>query len=289
MIVRRGRSARTLVVVGFTRGQSGAEQTEILAEHLRKSFGSREVIRDVGISIPCGQTVAIVGASGSGKTVLLDLLTGLIKPDSGRVQVADHSQAGAPLVELGKLDWEALDRVRLHWAVVFQRNALFSGTVFDNIALWLREHTDMSEPDIDARVRKSLEAAALDVGDVLRKNRDELSGGMAKRVAIARAIAVEPVVIFYDEPTTGLDPVISARIHELIFRVHGHGVRGTPRTSIIVTHDKDLLRRIQPRVIMLHNGAVAFDGAYHEFEKSEIAPAVAYLREMPVLQSRSGH
>lgn len=264
--------------------------SEICAQNLRKSFGQRVILRDINIDIRRGQMIAIVGASGSGKTVLLDLLTGLLKPDSGRVLVADHSRAGAPLVDVNTLDWEGLDNVRLHWSVVFQRNALFTGTVFDNIALWLREHTPLSEEQIESRVRRSLEAVALDVGDVIYKSRDELSGGMAKRVAIARAIAVEPVVIFYDEPTTGLDPVISARIHELIFNAHHLPVRGgiSPRTSIIVTHDKDLLRRIQPRIIMLHDRGIIFDGTYQQFEESELGPAVAYLREMPVLQGRTG-
>jgi phospholipid/cholesterol/gamma-HCH transport system ATP-binding protein len=262
--------------------------TEICAQRLRKWFGHRVVLRDINIDIRRGEMVAIVGASGTGKTVLLDLLTGLLKPSAGRVLVADHSQPDAPLVDLGTLDQDGLDRVRLNWSVVFQRNALFTGTVYDNIALWLREHTDMSEEQIGDRVRRSLEAVALDVGDVINKSRDELSGGMAKRVAIARAIAVEPVVIFYDEPTTGLDPVISAHIHELIYRAHHLPVRGgvSPRTSLIVTHDKDLLRRIQPRIIMLHDRGVIFDGSYSGFEESRLAPAVEYLREMPVLQGR---
>lgn len=271
--------------------QSGSALLELSAQRLCKSFGSREVLREVSLDILRGDTVAIVGASGSGKTVLLDLLTGLLKPDSGRVLAADHSRPGAPMVDIDSLDWEGLDSVRLHWAVVFQRNALFTGTVHDNIALWLREHTTMSEEAIEQRVRQSLEAVALDVDDVIEKSRDELSGGMAKRVAIARAIAVEPTVIFYDEPTTGLDPVISAHIHELIFRAHRLPVRdagedSSPRTSIIVTHDKDLLRRIQPRIVMLHDRHVIFDGSYSEFEESQLGPAVAYLREMPVLQGR---
>jgi len=151
---------------------------------------------------------------------MLDILTGLMKPDAGRVLVADHSKPGAPLRDLWTLGPEELDSVRLHWSIVFQRNALFTGTVYDNIALWLREHTDMPEEAIAQRVRESLRAAALDPDDVMYKDRDELSGGMAKRVAIARAIAVRPMVIFYDEPTTGLDPVISAAIHDLIFKNH---------------------------------------------------------------------
>jgi phospholipid/cholesterol/gamma-HCH transport system ATP-binding protein len=260
---------------------------ELRAERLVKGFGRRIVLDNINLEVRRADILAIVGASGSGKTVMLDLLTGLLKPDNGHILVADHSREGSPLVELNALDWQGLDDVRLHWAVVFQRNALFSGTVSDNIALWLREHTGMSEEEIEARVRESISAAALDVEDVLHKNRDELSGGMAKRVAIARAIAVDPALIFYDEPTTGLDPVISAQIHELIFNMHQRPrAGGLARTSIVVTHDKELLRRLQPRIVMLHHGQIVFDGPYGEFVESSIEPAVEYLREMPVLHAR---
>lgn len=264
-----------------------SQPVEIRGEHISKGFNGHPVLRDITIEIKRGQIVAIVGASGSGKTVTLDILTGLMKPDEGRVLVADHSRHGAPLVDLASLDWDGLDRVRLHWAVVFQKNALFSGSVKDNIALWLREHTRMSEEEIDRRVRESIQAAALDVDSVINKNRDELSGGMAKRVAVARAIAVDPVLIFYDEPTTGLDPIISGHIHELIYNVHHRpSDDGSPRTSVIVTHDKELLRRLQPRVIMLHEGEVCFDGPYENFGLPGCEPATEYLRTMPVLHGR---
>lgn len=259
---------------------------EIRTEGVRKAFGEQVVLRGSDLELLCGQIVAVVGASGSGKTVLLDIMTGLMRPDAGRVLVADHSRPGAPVRDLWTLTPEELDGVRLHWSIVFQRNALFTGTVYDNIALWLREHTDLSEEQIGRRVRESLKAAALAPDDVMKKDRDELSGGMAKRVAIARAIAVRPKVIFYDEPTTGLDPVISAAIHELIFKNHHEHPTGEVRTTIVVTHDKDLLRRVRPRVVMLHQGGVAFDGTYEEFTESENPVAQEYLRQMPVLQAR---
>jgi phospholipid/cholesterol/gamma-HCH transport system ATP-binding protein len=263
---------------------------EIRAEHLRKAFGEQIVLDDVGLEIARGQIVALVGASGTGKTVLLDILTGLVPADSGTILVADHDRDGAPLVDLSTLDVDGLDAIRMHWAVVFQRNALFSGTVFDNIALWFREHTELPEEQIAQRIRQSLAAASLDPDEVINKNRDELSGGMAKRVAIARAISVEPAVIFYDEPTTGLDPVISGHIHELIFGVHNRplpqAMGPRARTSIIVTHDKELLRRLRPRVIMLYERGIVFDGPYDEFATNGPPPAQEYLRAMPVLHSR---
>lgn len=262
---------------------------EIRAEGIAKSFGEQAVLRGVSLEVPRGQMVAIVGASGTGKTVLLDILTALMPPSAGRVWAADHSREGAPLVDLYAISPDELDDLRLHWSVVFQRNALFTGSVYNNIALWLREHTPMPEPEIERRVRDSLKAAALDVDDVIHKDRDELSGGMAKRVAIARAIAVRPRVIFYDEPTTGLDPIISAQIHELIFCTHHQPPDKTARTTLIVTHDKDLLRRVRPRVVMLHQGEIAFDGSYEAFTESDNPIAEEYLRAMPVLQGRERH
>jgi phospholipid/cholesterol/gamma-HCH transport system ATP-binding protein len=253
---------------------------ELEAIQLAKEFDGREVIRSINLAVARGQLLAIVGGSGSGKTVLLHMLAGLLAPTRGTVLVADHSHPEVPLVNLHAAGESLRDQIRLHWAVVFQRNALLSGSVYDNVALLLREHTTLSEPEIDARVRESLAAAALDVDSVLYKDRDELSGGMAKRVAIARAIAIRPKVIFYDEPTTGLDPVVAGLIHDLLWKTHA----GNARTSLIVTHDRDLLRRLRPRVVMLHEGRLAFDGEYDAFTTAPGPPA-EYLRAMPVLHA----
>ncbi len=289
---------------------------EIIAEGLEKAFGERRVLNGVSLRVNAGELVAIVGASGSGKTVLLDHLTGLMQPDAGRVLVADHgSSKDAPatdgstggaapaMIDLSTASEDDLDRVRLSWAIVFQRNALFSGTVYSNIALWLREHTRMSDAAIRQRVRGALGAVQLDVDDVIDKDRDSLSGGMAKRVAIARAIAVEPRVLFYDEPTTGLDPKVCAHIHDLIFEMHHredvpasptNGPTNGPtnaaartRTSIVITHDRDMLRRIRPTIIMIDSGRVVFDGSYEAFTASDVPEAVEYLRLMPELHARA--
>ena len=267
--------------------QPAAQAAELRTEQLAKAFNGRVVLRGIDLEVGRGEIVAIVGASGSGKTVMLDCLLRLLEVTSGRVFAADHGRKGSPLVEITHAREGVLQRIRLHWAVVFQRNALFSGTVYDNIALLLREHQDMPEAEILRRARESLAACALDVDDVLYKDRDELSGGMAKRVAIARAIAIDPAVLFYDEPTTGLDPVVSGNIHELIWDMHRRP-RGNreQRTTVIVTHDKELLRRLSPRIVMLHKGEICYDGDYQHFGKADCMPAKEYLREMPVLHGR---
>lgn len=260
---------------------------ELRAETLRKEYDGRVVLEDVDMEVGRGEFVAIVGGSGSGKTVLLHLLSALTPPTKGRAFAADHSREGAPLIDLNAATQEELENVRLHWGFVFQRNALFTGSVFDNVALLLREHSSLTEAQIDARVRQSLKDAALDVGDVIDKDRDELSGGMAKRVAIARAIAIDPAMVFYDEPTTGLDPVIGGHIHELIWNLHNRKTEaGVKRTSLVVTHDRDLLRRIQPRVVMLADGKVVFKGAYDQFAAQTSGPPFEYLRAMPVLHAK---
>lgn len=264
--------------------QPGGPGVELRTEQLAKSFDGRAVLRGVDLEVDRGQIVAIVGASGSGKTVLLDCVVRLLEVSGGRVFAADHGRAESPLVEITHAGERVLQQIRMHWAVVFQRNALFSGSVYENIALLLREHTRLGEAAIMQRAKESLGACALDVDDVLHKDRDELSGGMAKRVAIARAIAIDPAVIFYDEPTTGLDPVVSGSIHELIWDMH-HKPRATgeQRTTVIVTHDKELLRRLSPRVVMLHRGEICYDGDYEHFGETDCQPAIEYLREMPVL------
>lgn len=257
-------------------------------EDLHKSFNEKPVLTGVSFEVARGEILAIVGGSGCGKTVLLNHIIGNLAPDQGRVLVADFSQDDAPLVDLNAIDPDHLDRVRRHWAVVFQRNALFSGSVYDNIALWFREHLQTPEPEILERARKALDAVGFKGDDsILHKDRDELSGGMAKRVAVARALAIEPVLLFYDEPTAGLDPAHAKQIHHLICDTHESSRADSRRqTTLIITHDKDLLRRLSPRVLMLHKGAVFFDGPYEAFEQSDSPIIRPYFELMQALQLR---
>jgi phospholipid/cholesterol/gamma-HCH transport system ATP-binding protein len=272
--------------------ESGGESTprvEIRAEAVYKSFGDNPVLRGLDLEIAAGELVAIVGGSGSGKTVLLRHFLGDFQPDRGRIWVADHEAPDGGLVDLATLDGEGMDRLRRHWAVVFQGNALFPGTVYENIALALREVKGLPESEIRNRADDVLRAVGLDVSRVLDLDRRQLSGGMARRVGIARALALEPMLIFYDEPTSGLDPHLAHQIHDLIAEAHARPRGSGRRTSVMITHDKDLLYRLQPRVIMLNEGRVWFDGTYEAVRQSDSPVIRPYFGLMPALHQRVGH
>jgi phospholipid/cholesterol/gamma-HCH transport system ATP-binding protein len=261
---------------------------EILVEGLYKSFGHNQVLRGIDLCINRGEMVALVGASGSGKTVLLKHMMGIFQPDRGSVCVADHESEGSPLVDLATLNEAGMDRLRRHWAAVFQKNALFSGTVYDNVALGLYDVKGATDAEIGAKVHEVMEAVGLSFEEVARMDRDQISGGMAKRVAIARALALDPVLMFYDEPTTGLDPARSQQIQDLITNVHRRRTDlAVERTTVIVTHDTALLGRIKPRIVMLHEGTILFNGDLNAF-LSSASPAVRpYIETMPQLHLRN--
>jgi len=255
---------------------------EIQIEGLSKAFGEHRVLRGIGLEVKHGELVAFVGGSGCGKTVLLNHILGQLEPDEGEVRVADHERDGAPLVDLSSLSPADVDVLHTHWGVVFQMNALFSGTVFDNIRLWLHEIKHLEDEDIIPIARRVLVAVALDDSDdFLDTDINSLSGGMAKRLAVARALSMNPEAIFYDEPTTGLDPTSAAQIQDLILETHERDA-GRQRTTIIITHDKDLLNRLQPRTVMLYEGKVFFDGPFDDFAASTSPIIRPYFDLMPV-------
>ena len=261
---------------------------EIRIQGLHKAFGAHKVLCGVDLDVRRGEMVAFVGGSGCGKTVLLNHILGQLEPDAGRVRVADHDLDGAPLVDLAEMTGAECDRLHTHWGVVFQRNALFSGTVEGNIDLWLDEIKHMDDAEMRAIAKRVLTAVALDNDDAfLATDVNELSGGMAKRLAVARALAQTPNVIFYDEPTTGLDPTSAAQIQDLIVATHEDGTTQR-RTTVIITHDKDLLNRLQPRTMMLHEGLVHFDGPFCDFAQSKSAIIRPYFELMPVFQRGKG-
>jgi phospholipid/cholesterol/gamma-HCH transport system ATP-binding protein len=259
---------------------------EVQIENLCKSFGSHRVLNGINLEVRSGEMLALVGGSGNGKSTLLRQVIGLDHPDEGRVLVADHEEKGSPLVDLAKLRNAGVESLARHWGVVFQGNALLSGqTVEFNIGLPLREVQDLDESTVRTRVQTVLREVALDPDKDLALTTDQLSGGMAKRVAIARALAVDPILLLYDEPTTGLDPQVAETIQDLIGSVHrGKTAAGFARATLIITHDKDLLFRLQPRVIMLDAGRIIFDGTYEDFGRSDSPAIRPYFDLMPTLQ-----
>ncbi len=267
---------------------NGDAFVEIEVEALSKSFDGRPVLRGVDLEIRRGSFIALVGPSGCGKTVLLNLILGLLVPDAGRILVAAGDTPGARLVDLAGLDGQQRSRIYGRWAVVFQKNALFSGSVRDNIGLWLREVRDLGDDAITPIARAALTAVGLPCTDsFLEISVYSLSGGMAKRLAIARALAMDPDCLFYDEPTSGLDPLTASQIQDLLLATHsGPTVGQGRRTTVMVTHDKDLLSRLRPRTVMLHEGRVFFDGPFEAFAASTSPVIRPYFELMPILHQR---
>ncbi len=261
---------------------------EIIIDDLHKSFGSHPVLSGVNLKIRRGELVAIVGGSGCGKTVLLKTITGHFSPDFGRVMIADHEAQNSPLCDVAKLSDDQLDQLRVHWAVVFQRNALLSGSVYFNLAFWPKEIKEMTDAQIMPLARKALLDVGLNPDQIMNSDRESLSGGMAKRLAIARALVMDPVLVFYDEPTSGLDPEMCGTIHSLIDSTHrAMPGLGVARTSVVVTHDTELLRRLAPRIVMLHAGKVFFDGPFEEFQTRTDPQIKPYVQQMAALHARN--
>ncbi len=245
----------------------------IQVRSLQKSFGTREVLRGVSFEIRDGETVAIIGQSGCGKSVLLKHIIGLLKPDAGDVVVDGVSISKAPLPEL--------ERVRRNIGFLFQGSALFdSMTVAENITLGLREHGERDREKLTRITKEKL--ALVGLRGIEHAMPSELSGGMKKRVALARALATEPHYMFYDEPTTGLDPVTSDQIDALIQDLTGQ----LHVTSLIVTHDLFTVERIAERVIFIHEGRIYFDGIPSAFARSTDPIARQFLERYrtPVTQ-----
>jgi phospholipid/cholesterol/gamma-HCH transport system ATP-binding protein len=210
---------------------------------VHKAFDGNHVLRGVDLVVRAGESLTIIGGSGTGKSVLLRLIIGLVKPDAGQILLE-----GINIVPMRETE---LLRVRRRVGMVFQGSALFDSlSVGENVAFALREHTDSDEETIAARVREALGLVGL--GAIERMDPADLSGGMKKRVAVARAIALPPSILLYDEPTTGLDPTNVEKITDLILELKTRmGV-----TSVVVTHDMPSALKVSDRVAMLHQGRI---------------------------------
>jgi phospholipid/cholesterol/gamma-HCH transport system ATP-binding protein len=243
----------------------GASGAFFRVEQLHKSFGSKEVLRGIDLSIQRGETMVILGASGSGKSVLLRHIIGLHKPEAGTVWVEEE--------EITAFSEDRLKDVRKKVGMLFQGGALFdSMNVFENVAFPLVEHTDCDEQTIRERVCEKLSLVELeDVGALMPA---DLSGGMRKRVALARAIVLEPEGILYDEPTTGLDPITAHHINRLIRGLQSRlGV-----TSVVVTHDIESALFVADRIAYLLEGEMRFVGTVEEARRSQEPSLQLFLR-----------
>ncbi|MDX1583187.1 MAG: ABC transporter ATP-binding protein [Thermoanaerobaculia bacterium] len=231
------------------------QRTMIELQDIRKSFGEKQVLRGVSVEVSRGESLVIVGASGTGKSVTLKHIIGLLRPDEGRVVID-----GVDLWELSSVE---LNRIRRKFGMSFQEGALFdSMNVYENIAFPLRRQTKMKEDEIRERVRECLDLVHLDA--VEEKRPSELSGGMRRRVGFARAISLEPEILLFDEPTTGLDPVISDVIGDLIKEMD----ETLHATAVTITHDMKIAFKIADRIAMIHQGEIIERGSVEEFRNS---------------------
>jgi phospholipid/cholesterol/gamma-HCH transport system ATP-binding protein len=224
--------------------------------HIFKRFGWLEVLNDISLEIEAGKCLVIIGASGSGKSVMLKNIVGLLKPDRGEVWFSGQ--------RIDNLPERPLMKVRQRFGFLFQQGALFDSiNVAQNVAFPLVEHSAKKSDEIAEIVKHKLRMVGLP--DVANKMPAELSGGQRKRVALARAIALDPEVILYDEPTTGLDPIRSDVINELILKLQ-HELHVT---SIVVTHDMNSAFKVADRIVMLFEGKLIFDGTAEEVRNTD--------------------
>jgi phospholipid/cholesterol/gamma-HCH transport system ATP-binding protein len=252
------------VATATSRASAEADPPVLRIDSLGVRFGSQQVLRDISLELPAGKTLVVLGESGCGKTVLLKTMIGLVRPTAGDVAFEGRS--------LARMNDRQLAHLRTKYGFVFQGAALFdSYTIADNVAFPLREHTRLSEREIGEIVGTLVDEVGLP-RSVLAKKPVQLSGGMRKRAGLARALALDPQLVLYDEPTTGLDPIMTDVINELIL-----SVRSRPRvTSVVVTHDMSTARKVADRIIMLYplfrlgpdEPQIVFDGTPADLDRS---------------------
>ena len=222
---------------------------------LCKTFEAQGILKDLDLEIQQGETLVIIGRSGCGKSVLLKHIIGILTPDSGEVYVDNQHVAALKGKELVKL--------RMKFGMLFQAAALFDSlNVYENVGFALLEHTDLAEAEIRKRVKQSL--MSVDLPDIEGKKPAELSGGMKKRVGLARAICNKPQIILYDEPTTGLDPIMADMINDLIIRLKEQ----LKVTSVVVTHDMVSAYKVATRIAMLYDGKIIAQGTPDEIRNT---------------------
>ncbi len=227
----------------------------IKIENLSKSFGDKVILDNISLNVKTGENLVVFGRSGTGKSVLLKCIIGLLKPDSGKIFIKDK--------EVNILSAKEMNDIRRNIGFLFQGAALYdSMTVRENLEFALKRNTNITDKDALDKVVRTLELVSLQ--DAIDKMPSELSGGMKKRIGLARSIITEPEIMFYDEPTTGLDPISSKEISELILDLQNK----LKMTSIVVTHDLNCAHIISDRTIFLKDGKIAYQGKIEELSKS---------------------
>jgi phospholipid/cholesterol/gamma-HCH transport system ATP-binding protein len=242
------------------------QESPLVIEDLYKSFGDQHVLNGIDLVINQGETLAVLGRSGTGKSVLLKLIVGLQKPDSGSLRVLGQ--------EIGQLDLAGLNDVRKKIGFLFQSAALYdSMTVEENVAFPLARHTRLSEEERKTKARELLSAVGLEHD--LEKLPSEISGGMQKRVGLARALALDPELLLFDEPTAGLDPITAAEIGRLIVEQQ----KSRNITSVVVTHEIHSAKIFADRFVLMNEGKILADGAFDDLLKSRNKFVADFLRE----------
>lgn len=248
--------------------QANSSPPPVEVRDLRKSFGDQKVLNGISLSVPRGQIIAVLGRSGTGKSVLLKLLVGLQPPDSGSIQIAGR--------EITHLDPGPLDEIRKKMGFLFQQAALYdSMTVEQNVDFPLSRHATLSEPDRKGKVRELLSSVGMAQVD-FAKMPSEISGGMQKRVGLARALALDPEILLLDEPTAGLDPITAMEIGRLIVELKKkHGI-----TAVVVTHDIHVAKMFSDLLAVLDKGNIVAQGTFDDLRESKDELVARFLGEV---------
>jgi len=245
--------------------QRDAKQSPVEVDALKKSFGAQRILGGINFQVAQGETLAVLGRSGAGKSVLLKLMIGLQQPDSGSVKI--HGQ------EIAALKPDELNEVRKKMGYLFQQGALYDSlSVEENVAFPLNRHTKLSADERKKKTKELLANVGMDRDS--DKMPSELSGGMQKRVGLARALALDPEILLFDEPTAGLDPITAAEIGDLIVDLK----KKRKMTAVVVTHDIHGARTFADRLILLREGEIAVEGTFADLQKSKDEFVVKFLK-----------